>query len=80
MSAEQEAQAAANAVELERWEGCKENIVPLRRGRNAHQLAICAEVEAKELIEEQRKCVPRIRFRFAINPLIFLLNLTHLYV
>jgi hypothetical protein len=47
-------------VELSDWEHCKENIVPLRRGRNARQLAAVCSLEGAESavdarIEAQKK-------------------------
>lgn len=47
-------------VELSDWEHCKENIVPLRRGRNARQLAAVCSLDGAESavdarIEAQKK-------------------------
>jgi hypothetical protein len=49
-----------DVIDLSDWEHCKENIVPLRRGRNARQLAeVCAleappsSIDAR--IESQKK-------------------------
>jgi len=50
----QENEEPTEVVELADWEHCKENIVPLRRGRNARQLAEVCSLEGAESAVDAR--------------------------